>query len=117
MIRIRKAVLVILVVTALWPVPQAPAQDGFGGRDSAARQAVAGLEAYAVYKMGRYDEAAVIWEDLAGQGNTTAMINLANMHAQGQGRPRSPEEAARWLRQAADLGDQRAIDELAAMGR
>lgn len=107
----------LLVIAALalagLPAPSM-AQEAFGARDTVMRDAVSNLEAYAVYKMGRYDQAAAIWTELAERGNTTAMINLANMHAQGQGRPRDPAAAEAWLRRAAELGDERAVEDLAA---
>ncbi len=81
--------------------------DGFAGRDRASREAVESLEAYAVYKMGQYDEARTMWLSLASRNNPSAMINLANMSEQGQGVPRDLSKAAEWLRKAADLGDQR----------
>jgi len=76
--------------------------DGFAGRDKASREAVESLEAYAVYKMGQYDEARIKWLSLASRNNPSAMINLANMAEQGQGVPRDLNKAAEWLRKAAD---------------
>lgn len=81
-------------------------------RDQSALTAVQNLEAYAVYKMGQYDLARQRWEALAAKGSTTAMINLANIHAQGQGVPRDPATALSWTRKAAELGDARAQYEL-----
>ncbi|HRJ62484.1 MAG TPA: SEL1-like repeat protein [Azospirillaceae bacterium] len=83
------------------------------GRDNAAIQAVEALEAYAVYKMGMYDLARQRWEALAAKGNATAMVNLAAMASQGQGGRRDEAAADMWLKKAADLGDARAIEELA----
>ncbi len=77
-----------------------------------AREAVTNLEAYAVYKMGRYDEAKAIWEGLAAKGNTTALINLANLFQQGQGVSEDQKQALDYVRQAAELGDARAQFEL-----
>lgn len=79
---------------------------------SNAREAVANLEAYAVYKMGRYDEAKRIWEELAAKGNTTAMINLANLFQQGQGVSEDQKRALELVLQAAELGDARAQYEI-----
>jgi len=81
--------------------------DGFSGRDKASREAVESLEAYAVYKMGQYEEARTIWLSLASRKNASAMINLANMAEQGQGTPRDLKKAAEWLRKAANLNDTR----------
>lgn len=80
-------------------------------RDNA-REAVTNLEAYAVYKMGQYDEARRIWEELAAKGNTTAMINLANLFQQGQGVTEDQKKATELLQQAAQAGDARAQYEL-----
>ncbi|WP_162937483.1 tetratricopeptide repeat protein [Indioceanicola profundi] len=93
-------------------LPAVAAAQGFDTRDAASIQAVENLEAYAVYKMGQYDLARERWEALAAKGNTTAMINLSNMHAQGQGVPRDPAAARNWTRKAAELGDARAQLEL-----
>jgi len=77
-----------------------------------AREAVTNLEAYAVYKMGRYDEARQIWEGLAAKGNATAMINLANMFQQGQGVTEDQKKAMELIARAAEHGDSRAQYEL-----
>lgn len=106
---IRCAIALLTVLTCAAP-PAAAQQEG---RDNAAIQAVEALEAYAVYKMGMYDLARQRWEALAAKGNATAMVNLAAMSAQGQGGPRDEAAAEMWLKKAADLGDARAIEELA----
>ena len=80
-------------------------------RDNA-REAVANLEAYAEYKMGHYDAARKIWEGLAAKGNTTALINLANLFQQGQGVTEDQKQAMSLVRKAAELGDARAQYEL-----
>lgn len=107
---VRFAVLVVAVLSCAAARPAAAQQEG---RDNAAIQAVEALEAYAVYKMGMYDAARQRWEALAAKGNATAMVNLAAMSAQGQGGPRDETAAEMWLRKAADLGDPRAVEELA----
>ena len=87
--------------------------DDFGAKpDRVSTDAVRNLEAYAVYKMGQYDKARAIWEQLAAEGNTTAMINLSNMFDQGQGSAKNPAEALEWTRRAAQGGDTRAQVEL-----
>lgn len=106
----RLAVIVLGLLTAAAARPTAAQQEG---RDNAAIQAVEALEAYAVYKMGMYDAARQRWEALAAKGNATAMVNLAAMASQGQGGPRDEAAAEMWLRKAADLGDPRAVEELA----
>lgn len=82
------------------------------GRDKASVEAVGNLEAYAAYKMGQYDRAREMWLALAGNGNTTAMLNLANLYEQGQGVPRDQALALGWTRKAAERGDPRAQMEL-----
>lgn len=77
-----------------------------------AREAVTNLEAYAVYKMGQYDKAREIWEGLAAKGNTTAMINLANLFQQGQGVTEDQKKATAFVLQAAEAGDARAQYEI-----
>ncbi len=94
-----------VVLLALAPV-QSDARDG------ESVDAIANLEADAVYKMGQYPEALARWRALAAQDNTTAMINLANMYEQGQGVPRDTNVALDWTRKAASLGDARAEYEL-----
>lgn len=88
------------------------AQTEFGARDTASTQAVESLNAYAAYKLGDYDSAREAWLDLAARDNTSAMLNLASLYAQGQGVARDPSVAAEWLEKAAALGDSRAQFEL-----
>ena len=80
-------------------------------RDTA-REAVNNLKAYAEYKGGHYEKAKEIWEGLAAKGNTTALINLANMFQQGQGVTENQKEAMHYVVRAAKLGDSRAQHEL-----
>lgn len=77
-----------------------------------AREAVTNLEAYAEYKMGHYTAAREIWEGLAAKGNTTAMINLANLFQQGQGVTEDQKKATALVLQAAEAGDARAQYEM-----
>lgn len=74
--------------------------------------AVLNLKAYAVFKMGQYDEAKAMWEDLAKKGNTTALINLANLYEQGNGVKKDKKEAMKYIQKAAELDDYRAQYEL-----
>ncbi len=80
-------------------------------RDNAA-EAVTGLKAYAAFKAGNYEEARLIWEQLAAKGNTTALINLANLFQQGKGVVEDRKLALEYIIQAAQLGDSRAQYEL-----
>ena len=102
-----RTTLLLIILTLLCQVSVADEVDGFSGRDKASREAVESLEAYAVYKMGQYEEALTIWLSLASRNNPSAMINLANMAEQGQGTPRDLKKAAEWLRKAANLNDVR----------
>lgn len=77
-----------------------------------ARDAVINLEAYAAYKAGDYGAAREIWQGLAERGNTTALINLANLFQQGQGVSEDQRRALRYIERAAHLGDERAQYEL-----
>lgn len=103
----------VLLLFGMLTAAANPAAAQQEGRDNAAVQAVEALEAYAVYKMGMYELARQRWEGLAAKHNATAMVNLAAMASQGQGGPRDEAAAEMWLRKAADLGDARAIEELA----
>lgn len=97
-----------LLLTASAILLASPACAQSGERDRQSAEAVGNLEAYAVYKMGQYPEALARWTALAEAGNTTAMINLANMHQQGQGVPKDAGVALGWTRKAAERGDARA---------
>lgn len=67
------------------------------------------LEAYADFKMGRYDAARPKWRALAEKGNVQGMLNLANMLLAGQGGAADPAEALHWYRRAAAQGDAAAM--------
>ena len=97
---------------ALLCVSALRAQDEFGSRDQTSVQAVESLNAYAAFKLGDYETAREAWLDLAARDNTSAMLNLANLYAQGQGVEADPVEAVQWLEKAAALGDSRAQFEL-----
>ena len=107
----------IAVIIAAWALSLsgaavAFAQAEFGSRDQASTQAVESLNAYAAYKLGDYEAARDAWLDLAAKDNTSAMLNLANLYAQGQGVDRDPAAAVQWLEKAAALDDPRAQFEL-----
>ncbi len=80
--------------------------------DKNAKEAVDNLKAYALYKMGQFDEAKEIWDKLAKKGNTTALINLSNLYEQGFGVTKDKKEALKYVIEAANLNDQRAQYEL-----
>lgn len=66
---------------------------------------VENLKAYAVYKMGMYEEAFAKWESLAKRGNAQGILNLANMYQAGKGVPRNLEKALEWYRVGGEQGD------------
>ncbi|WP_276486741.1 tetratricopeptide repeat protein [Ectopseudomonas mendocina] len=70
-----------------------------------AREMIQVLEAYAVYKMGNFDEAFVRYRLLAEAGNRQGMLNLGNMYAAGLGTEVDLKQAFDWYQLAADAGD------------
>ena len=70
-----------------------------------ARELVQVLEAYAVYKMGDFDQAYERYKQLADAGNRQGMLNLGNMHAAGLAVAKDQARALYWYQQAADAGD------------
>lgn len=70
-----------------------------------AREMVQVLEAYAVYKMGEYEEAYSRYLALAEAGNRQGMLNVANMQAAGLAVAQSHGQALHWYQRAADSGD------------
>lgn len=79
----------------------------YGGDEQlgVAREMIGVLNAYAVYKMGRYDEAFEQYRVLAKKGSRQAMLNLANMYSQGLGTEPSDSLAFRWYLEAAEAED------------
>lgn len=106
--RIVSGVACVLATIAMgFPAPQSAAEER-----SNHKEAVSNLNAYALYKAGDYDAARTIWESLAEKGNTTALVNLANLFQQGQGVTEDQKHAMTYVRKAAELGDARAQYEL-----
>lgn len=70
-----------------------------------AREMIQVLDAYAVYKMGDFDEAFERYRRLAEAGNRQGMLNLGNMHAAGLGTRTDLGQALSWYQRAADAGD------------
>lgn len=97
-------VLLFVAMPAFAQMPGAASDETPDG----SRDAVINLKAYAEYKMGHYDEAKRIWEELAAKGNATALINLSNMFGQGNGVTADQKRAFSYTQKAADLGDPRA---------
>lgn len=70
-----------------------------------AREMIQVLDAYAVYKMGQFDEAFTRYLALAQAGNRQGMLNIGNMYAAGLSVDTNPAEALLWYQRAADAGD------------
>jgi TPR repeat protein len=93
-----------LLLTALFAAPVAAAPND-GDQERVAREMIQVLEAYAVYKMGDFDEALERYQALADVGNHQGMLNLGNMYAAGLGTEVDLPKALSWYQQAADSGD------------
>lgn len=78
-----------------------------------AREMIQVLEAYAVYKMGQYDDAYARYLELAEAGNKQGMLNVAGMYAAGKGTEQDYKQALDWYRRAAEAGDTTAMFEVA----
>jgi hypothetical protein len=94
----------LLLATALLAAPLSAAPND-GDQERVAREMIQVLEAYAVYKMGEFDEALERYQALADAGNHQGMLNLGNMYAAGLGTKADLEKALFWYQQAADSGD------------
>ena len=57
------------------------------------------------YDRGDYGTAFELWATASDRGNSVAMVALANMHLQGEGRPKSARHAVSWYRKAALKGE------------
>lgn len=104
--RLPLALATLLVASAA--TAAAPADDA-----TVARQMIQALDAYAVYKMGHFEEAYRRYRALAEAGNHQGMLNLANMLAAGEGTAADPAEALAWYRRAAEDGSAIGMYELA----
>src|SRR5436190_11839444 len=58
---------------------------------------------------GDFAAALAIFRPLAEKGNPRAQANLGAAYLQGVGVPKDPDEGYRWLRKAANQGDQNAL--------
>lgn len=106
------ALLACLVAPASLAQFEADAGNG-NDQDRVARDMVSVLKAYAVYKMGQFDEAFDRYLVIAESGNTQGMLNVANMYAAGEGTEQSHEKALSWYRKAAEAGDANGMFETA----
>lgn len=106
------ALLACLIAPASLAQFEAEAGNG-DDQDRIARDMVSVLKAYAVYKMGQFDEAFDRYKVIAESGNTQGMLNLANMYAAGEGTEQDYEKALHWYRKAAEAGDANGMFETA----
>lgn len=107
-----QAIVGTIAIAVLLNCLFAPLSPAVGQERSNHKEAVKNLKAYAVYKSGDYELARQMWEELAAKGNTTALINLANLFQQGQGVTEDQKKAMTYVVKAAELGDARAQYEL-----
>ena len=75
--------------------------DGLGGKSV---MELRNDEAKALFAHNRYEEAAVIWKQLAEAGNPKAMNNLGNLYFHGQGVAKSDLLATTYWKKAAEQG-------------
>lgn len=94
--------LACLLLGALLSTPLSASDDE---QTRIAREMIQVLDAYAVYKMGDFDEAFVRYRQLAEAGNRQGMLNLGNMYASGLGTEADLKQAFSWYQRAADAGD------------
>jgi tetratricopeptide (TPR) repeat protein len=94
-----------LVNVLLGTLLSTPLSAGDDEQTRIAREMIQVLDAYAVYKMGDFDEAFERYRQLAEAGNRQGMLNLGNMYAAGLGSAADLEQALAWYQRAADAGD------------
>ncbi len=114
--RRRRTAALALLACVIAPASLAQFETDAGQRDDQeriARDMVSVLKAYAVYKMGQFDEAFDRYKVIAESGNTQGMLNLANMYAAGEGTEQDHEKALHWYRKAAEAGDANGMFETA----
>ncbi|MEO1281813.1 MAG: tetratricopeptide repeat protein [Pseudomonadota bacterium] len=92
----------ILLVPVVWPAAIAKADTE---QNRIRTEMVDNLKAYAVYKMGMYEEAFTRWKALAEKGNAQGILNLANMYQAGKGVPKDLVKALAWYKKGGDQGD------------
>ncbi len=98
----RQPVLLVLPLALSLAIGHTQAQPADDNR--IAREMIQALDAYAVYKMGQFEEAYARYKALAEVGNHQGMLNLANMLAAGEGVEKDPVKALHWYRKAAEDG-------------
>ncbi len=62
-------------------------------------------EALQSYDAANYQTAFKLWTRAAGRGDTDALVAMANMHRQGEGRAKSLSKAAELYKKAAEQGN------------
>lgn len=105
--------LLAIVCFGLFMVPGYGHAYGDDDQLGKAREMIGVLNAYAVYKMGRYEEAFEQYRVLADKGSRQAMLNVANMYLQGVGTEQNDCLSTRWYLEAARAGDVIGMVELA----
>ncbi|MDX2257995.1 MAG: tetratricopeptide repeat protein [Hyphomicrobiaceae bacterium] len=96
--------IILCAVTLVLAVnPAAATQDR--QQDQVHAEMVETLKAYAVYKMGLYDEAFERWLALAEKGNAQGILNIGNMYQEGKGVPADAAKAFAWFLKGAEQGD------------
>ncbi|MEL7048553.1 MAG: tetratricopeptide repeat protein [Pseudomonadota bacterium] len=99
-------VLALTSVLLMSAAADAPTRaDAAREQDRIRTEMVDNLKAYAVYKMGMYEEAFERWEALAKKGNAQGILNLANMYQAGKGVPKDLAKALEWYKKGGDQGD------------
>lgn len=91
----------------------AAALDRLEGRAASGADSLAAAEA--LYRSGRYEEAARAYRSLAERGSARALARLGWLYEAGRGVERDLGEAARLFRRAAQAGDAEAQYALAVM--
>ncbi len=90
-----------------------PLGSAFAEREQVHVEMIETLEAYAVYKMGRYEEAFKAWLALAEKANAQGILNVANMYQAGEGVEKDLSKALYWYRKGAEQGDPHCLLNLA----
>ena len=105
--------LIFLFALVSVDLVRADDQSGPPDQDRVAREMISILEAYAVYKMGQFEEAYGRYLVLAEDGNRQAMLNIGHLYANGEGVEQDAEKAMAWYRRAAEAGETGAMLALA----
>jgi len=115
----RKILLIMTLTMAAWPavsrletaLAEPPADAGGAGQARPLALTIA-EQAESLYGLGRYEEAAQLYRQLAGQGDSKAQTRLGTMTLQGQGVEKNLEQGVAWYVKAANQGDAEAQNKL-----